>query len=52
MNASDFTHFMKAAGGGSRMWIGLIVICILVAMASIWLNGAENRKRLGNGLFA
>jgi hypothetical protein len=25
------------------------VICIIVAVAAIWLNDPENRKRLGNG---
>lgn len=47
MNASDFTHFMKTAGGGSKMWIGLVVFCLI----AYWLGNPENRRNLKDGLF-
>jgi hypothetical protein len=48
MNAADFTHGLKTAGFGTRMWVGLLVI----AIACFWLGNPANREQVLDGLFA
>ena len=50
MNAADITHGLKLAGGNTRMWVGVLVIAILFAIALHWLADEENRRLLQRGL--
>jgi hypothetical protein len=51
MNAANITHGLKLAGGNTRMWVGILVIAIIFAIAFHSLANDENRRRLGRGLF-
>ena len=51
MNAAYITHGLKLAGGNTRMWVGVLVIALVLAIALQWLSVAENRQRLERGLF-
>lgn len=52
MNAADITHGLKSLGGGTRMWVGVLVVAIVSAATCLWLNDAKNRQLLKSGLFA
>lgn len=51
MNAANITHGLKLAGGNTRMWVGVLVIGIVFAIALHWLAKEENRQHVGLGLF-
>jgi len=51
MNAANITHGLKLAGGNTRMWVGVLVIAIISAIAFHSLANDDNRRRLGLGLF-
>jgi hypothetical protein len=51
MNAADFTHALKLAGGNTRMWIGLFVLLLAVAAIAYWWGDPKNRERVYAGLF-
>ena|SRR5579859_2708382 len=38
MNAANITHGLKLAGGNTRMWIEVLVIVIVFAIAVQWLT--------------
>ncbi len=50
MNAADITHGLKLAGGNTKMWIGVLVIAIVLAIAINWMSQGENRRHLQRGL--
>ena len=50
MNAANITHGLKLAGGNTRMWVGVLVIALVLAIALQWLSVEENRQRLECGL--
>ena len=52
MNAANITHGLKLAGGNTRMWVGVLVIALVLAIAFQWLSVEENRQRLECGLFS
>lgn len=52
MNAAFVTHSLKLAGGNTRMWVGVLVIAIVFAIAFRWLAMREERQRFDPGLFA
>ena len=52
MNAANITHGLKLAGGNTRMWVGVLVIALVLAIAFQWLSVEENRQRLEHGLFS
>jgi len=52
MNATNITHGLKLAGGNTRMWVGVLVIALVLAIAFQWLSVEENRQRLEHGLFS
>lgn len=52
MNAANITHGLKLAGGNTRMWVGVLVIALVLAIAFEWLSVEENRQRLECGLFS
>lgn len=52
MNASDITHGLKLIGGNTRMWVGVLVVAILFAVALQWLAKEENRSHVSRGFFA
>ena len=52
MNATNITHGLKLAGGNTRMWVGVLVIALVLAIAFEWLSVEENRQRLECGLFS
>lgn len=52
MNAANITHGLKLAGGNTRMWVGVLVIAIIFAIALHWLTNDESRRRLELGLFS
>jgi len=45
MNASGVTHALKLIGGNTRMWVGVLVIAILAAALTYWVE-QERRKRM------
>ncbi len=49
MNAANITHALKLAGGNTRMWVGVLVIAIVFAIALHWLANEENRKHIERG---
>ena len=51
MNAASITHGLKLAGGNTRMWVGVLVIAIISAIALQWLAKQENRQHIEPGLF-
>jgi hypothetical protein len=51
MNAADITHGLKLAGGNTRMWVGVLVIAILLAITLHWLSEKANRQQIHHGLF-
>ena len=52
MNAANITHGLKLAGGNTRMWVGVLVIALVLAIAFQWLSVEENGQRLERGLFS
>jgi hypothetical protein len=48
MNAANITHGLKLAGGNTRMWVGVLVIAIVFAIALHWV---ANQEHMGRGLF-
>ena len=44
MNAANITHGLKLAGGNTRMWVGVLVIAIVLAIALHWLR----KKKTGD----
>ena len=50
MNAADVTHGLKVLGGGTRMWVGVVVIAVISAVVCLWLNEPKNRQDLVDGL--
>jgi hypothetical protein len=51
MNAADFTHALKLAGGNTKMWVGLFVLLLVIAAIAYWWGDPKNRKRVYAGLF-
>lgn len=52
MNAANITHGLKLAGGNTRMWVGVLAIAILFAVAGYWLaKNEERRLHIEHGLF-
>jgi hypothetical protein len=51
MNAADFTHALKLAGGNTRMWVGLFFLLLVVAAIAYWWGDPKNRERVCAGLF-
>ena len=51
MNAADVTHGLKILGGGTRMWVGVLVLAIFFAAVCLWMDKLENRETLCRGLF-
>lgn len=51
MNAANVTHALKLAGGNTRMWVGVLVIAIVFAIALRWLANEENRRHIERGFF-
>jgi hypothetical protein len=51
MNAADVTHGLKTLGGGTKMWVGVVVVAAACSAICLWLNDSENRRILMNGLF-
>jgi hypothetical protein len=49
MNAATITHGLKLAGGNTKMWVGVLVIAIVFAIALQWLAKEENREHLNRG---
>lgn len=52
MNAAYITHGLKLAGGNTRMWVGVLVIAILFALALHWLAKEESRQHIERGFFS
>ena len=52
MNAANITHGLKLAGGNTRMWVGVLVIALVLAIACQWLSVEENKQRMQCGLFS
>jgi hypothetical protein len=52
MNAADITHGLKLLGGGTRMWVGVLVVALVFAAVSHWLSDVTNRQAIKTGLFA
>jgi hypothetical protein len=52
MNAANITHYLKLAGGNTRMWVGVLVIAIAFAFTFNWLANRENREQIGRGIFS
>jgi hypothetical protein len=50
MNAANVTHGLKVLGGGTRMWVGVVVFAIASSAVCLWLNDPKNRHDLMNGL--
>jgi hypothetical protein len=51
MNAADFTHALKLAGGNTRMWVGLFSLLLVAAAIAYWWGDPKNRERVYAGLF-
>jgi len=51
MNAANITHGLRLAGGNTRMWVGVLVIAIISAIALQWLAEEENRQHIERGFF-
>lgn len=51
MNAANITHALKLAGGNTRMWVGVVVISIALAITLYWLAKEESRQHIQQGLF-
>ena len=47
MNAANITHGLKLAGGNTRMWVGVLVIAIISAIALQWLAKQEKSWSAG-----
>lgn len=47
MNAASITHGLKLAGGNTRMWVGVLVIAILFAIAIHWVTKERHRQHIG-----
>ncbi|MGA8086414.1 MAG: hypothetical protein WCA10_03855 [Terracidiphilus sp.] len=52
MNAADVTHGLKILGGGTKMWVGVLVFAVACSAVCLWLNDPKNRQSLRDGLFA
>lgn len=52
MNAADVTHCLKIIGGGTKMWVGVIVVAAACSAICLWLNKPENRRAILNGLYS
>jgi hypothetical protein len=50
MNAANITHALKLAGGNTKMWVGVLVIAIVFAVALHWLAKEKNRQHIDRGL--
>jgi hypothetical protein len=44
LNAANVTHALKLIGGNTRMWVGVVVIAIAVALVVNWII-EEHRNR-------
>jgi hypothetical protein len=51
MNAANITHGLKLAGGNTRMWVGVLVIAIILAITVHWTAKEENRHAIQRGFF-
>jgi len=51
MNAANVTHGLKLVGGNTRMWVGVLVIGMIFAIAFHRLANNDNRRQLGLGFF-
>jgi hypothetical protein len=51
MNAANVTHALKLAGGNTKMWVGVLVIAVVFAIALRWLAKEGNRQDVDRGLF-
>jgi hypothetical protein len=51
MNAANVTHGLKLAGGNTRMWVGVLAIAIVFAIALHWLAEENNRRKIQQGFF-
>jgi hypothetical protein len=51
MDATNITHGLKLAGGNTRMWVGVLVIAILFAIALNSLSKEESQQHIRRGLF-
>ncbi len=49
MNAASITHGLKLAGGNTKMWVGVLIIAIVSAIAGHWLAKRENRQHIERG---
>jgi hypothetical protein len=52
MNAANITHGLKLAGGNTRMWVGVLVIALVMAIALHLLAQESNRRKIEHGHFA
>ena len=50
MNAADVTHSLKILGGGTKMWVGVVVVAVACSAVCLWLNNPKNRRDLRKGL--
>lgn len=51
MNAAYVTHGLKILGGGTKMWVGVVVVAVVCSAVCLWLNDSKNRQDLMDGLF-
>jgi hypothetical protein len=51
MNAANITHGLKLAGGNTRMWVGVLVIAVVLAIAFQLLAQEQKRRQIERGLF-
>lgn len=49
MNAANVTHWLKLAGGNTRMWVGVLVIAVIFATALHWLTKEKDRQHIDRG---
>jgi len=51
MNAANITHGLKLAGGNTRMWLGVLVVAIVFAIAIQCLFKEENEQHIQRGIW-
>lgn len=44
MNAANITHGLKLAGGNTKMWVGVLVIALVMAIALHLLASAGKQQ--------